>query len=149
MLVVSGDTAGLSAMLSDLPPADGVDHIQRSRQVRRLPARGREPRVGHAPRLVHGTRAAGHPHRAERCDALERHQVADEHLTAPDRPVRAVAGAVVDRSHCRALEPVLGETGGEVGVVVLDARQLDVVELEGVGRRRVVRVQVVGDELRP
>jgi hypothetical protein len=143
MLVVSGDTAGLPAMA----PAARVDRIcQRSRQIRRLAACGREPCVGHAPRLVDGTRAAGHPHRAERCHALERDQVADEHLATPDRAVRAVPGAVVDRPHRRALQPVLGETGGEVGVVVLDPGQLDVVELEGVGRRRVVRMQVVCDE---
>ena len=59
--------------------------------------------------------------RAQRGRALERHEVADEDLSAPDRAVGAVARAVVDRSDGRALEAVLGEARGQMGVVVLDA----------------------------
>ena len=43
---------------------------------------------------------------------------------------------------------VLGQAGGQVGVVVLDADQLDVVALERVLGRQVLGMQVVGDDLR-
>ncbi len=42
---------------------------------------------------------------------------------------------------------VLGQAGGEVGVVVLHADELDAVALERVLRREVLGVQVVGDDL--
>ena len=42
---------------------------------------------------------------------------------------------------------VLGETCGEVGVVVLDADELDALALEGVLRGQVLRVEVVHDDL--
>ena len=42
---------------------------------------------------------------------------------------------------------MLGEAGGEVGVVVLDGDRLDPVALERVAGRQVVGVQVVGDDL--
>ena len=74
-------------------------------------------------------------------------QVADQDLAAPDRPVRPVARAVEDRADRRALDAVLGEARGEVRVVVLDADQLQAVALERVGGRRVVGVEVVGDDL--
>ncbi len=45
-------------------------------------------------------------------------------------------------------DTVLGQAGGEMGVVVLDADELDVVELERVLGRQVVGVQIVRDELR-
>ena len=150
MLVVSrrhggalGDARHLSQRPGSISPASVPGTGGRSPRARR------EPGACHAPRLVHGTRAAGHAHRPQRRRALERHEVADQHLAAPDRAVRPVARAVVDRTHRRALEAVLGEARRQVRMVVLDARQLDPVELERVGGRGVVGVEVVGDELGP
>ena len=74
-------------------------------------------------------------------------EVADEDLAAPDRPVRPIARAVVDRAHGRPLEAVLGEAGRQMGMVVLHARQLHAVELERERRGGVVGVQVVGEQL--
>jgi hypothetical protein len=53
-------------------------------------------------------------------DARARHEVAGEHLAAPDGAVRTQARAVEDRAHGRARFPVLGQAGGEMRVVVLD-----------------------------
>ena len=51
--------------------------------------------------------------------------VGDEHLTAPDRAVVAVARAVEGDpdDRCRAVQAVFGHRGGHVGVVVLDLAQ--------------------------
>ena len=147
MLVVSGETVGLWAMRATCRQRTCVDCAREpGRQRRRLAVRGDEPGAGHAPRLVHRRGAAGHAQRAQRRESLERDEIAHEHLSAPDRPVAAVPRAVVDRADGRPFEAVLRKACGEVRVVVLDARQLDAVELERVGRRGVVGVQVVGDE---
>ena len=96
---------------------------------------------------MHGARAAGHAHCAQRGRALERHEVAHEDLAAPDGAVGAIARAVVDRPDGRALESVLGKARGQVCVVVLDAGQLRTFEIEREGRRRVVGMEVAGDQL--
>ena len=75
---------------------------------------------------------------------LESVQVAAEELAAPQRPVRAVPGAVEDQRERRPRLAVLGEAGGRVGVVVLHADQLGVL-LERPLRREVLRVEVVRD----
>ena len=92
--------------------------------------------------------AAWHPHRAAGADALEAAEIADQQLAAPDRAVGAVAGAVEDRADRRAGLAVLGQSRGQVRVVMLHADQLDALALERVLGRQVVRVQVVGDDLR-
>ena len=141
---------GALADAGDGVPAAAVDDsCERLGQVRSLAARRCEPRAGHPPRLAHGTLPAGHAHRAQRGGALERHEVADEDLSTPDRAVGAVARAVVDRSDGRAFEAVLGEARGQMGVVVLDAREVRAVQLEGERRRGVVGVQVMRDQLGP
>ncbi len=80
--------------------------------------------------------------------ALVAAEAAGQQLPAPDGAVRPVAGAVVDRADRRALLAVLGEAGGEVRVVVLHRDLLDALALQRVLGREVLRVQVVGDELR-
>ena len=148
MLVVSGETVALSAMratcrqrAASTAPASAAGSACASRRARRR-ARRRPCATARAPR------AAPPGMRTGRSDATrsKRDEIAHEDLAAPDRAVGPVARAVVDRADGRPLEAVLREAGGEVRVVVLDARQLDAVELERVGRRGVVGMQVVGDE---
>ena len=92
--------------------------------------------------------AARQRHRLEVCEALEAGEVAAEQLAAPERPVRAVAGAVEDERERRAALAVLGEAGGGVGVVVLDPDELRLLR-ERPLRREVLGVEVVRDRLRP
>ena len=122
---------------------------QRRAGARRLAAGGGD---SHAHAIRHGSRIArsppGQPHRQQRADAVERREVADEQLAAPDRAVEAVAGAVEDRADRRPWLAVLGQARRQVGVVVLDADQLDALALERVLGREVLGVQVVRDDLR-
>ena len=103
---------------------------------------------GDAPRLPDGRFAAGQRDRVEPGDPLERREVATQELPAPDRPVRAQAGAVEDERQRRPFFAVLGEAGGGVGVVVLhlDERQILIVCPL---RREVFRMKVARDQLRP
>ena len=55
-----------------------------------------------------------------------------QQLAAPDGPVEPVAGAVEDRADRRPGDAVLGQARGQVGVMVLDADELDAVALERV-----------------
>ena len=64
------------------------------------------------------------------------------------RAVRAVAGAVEDERERRAAQPVLGQAGGGVGVVVLHLDRLGVA-LPRPLARQVVGMHVAGDHLRP
>ena len=93
-------------------------------------------------------RATGHPHRRQMIDALEPMQIAEQQLAAPNRCVAAVAGAVVDRSERGLDDAVLGKTGGQMGVMVLDPDELDALALERVFRRQIFRVKVVDDDFR-
>ena len=79
-------------------------------------------------------------------DPLEPAQVAEQQLAAPDGAVLAVAGAVVDRTDRRPPLAVLGQRGGEVGMVVLDADVLDALALERVCGGQVAGMQVVRDD---
>ena len=75
-------------------------------------------------------RAGGSPPRRRACGPrtaaprARTRQVADQQLAAPDRAVGAVAGAVVDRPQRGAGMAVLGQAGGEVGVMVLHADEI-------------------------
>ena len=79
-------------------------------------------------------------------EALERRKVAAEELRAPERPIRPVAGAVEDEREPGTLLAVLGEAGGGVRVMVLDADGFGVL-LECPLGRQVLGVEVVGDDL--
>ena len=136
-----------AGQLGDRVPAARLDPGAAAR-ASALPGRRRATRrpsaTAGAPRGRRRACRTGH-----RCaGALEAVEVADQQLAAPDRAVGAVAGAVVDRPDRRAALAVLGQARGEVGVVVLDADVLDALARQRVGRRQVVGVQVVGDDLR-
>ena len=73
-------------------------------------------------------------------------QVTDQELAAPDRSVDAITGAVIDRCDRGAAFAVLGEAGGQVGMMVLDRDRLEFRTLERVLRRQVLGVKVVGDD---
>ena len=80
-------------------------------------------------------------------ETLEAREVAAEELTAPERPVRAVAGAVEDERERGLGAAALGEACSRVRVVVLDADELRVLFERPLGAE-VLRVEVVGDRLR-
>ena len=101
--------------------------------------------------IRHGCRIAASPpgsRTGHRCATRSNAgQVAAQDLPAPHRAVGAVARAVEDRADRRPGLAVLGQARREVRVVVLHADELDVLALERVGGREVVRVQVVRDDL--
>ena len=89
--------------VGDLAPASRIDPPrERTRRARGGAGGLQGPCAGHAPGLVDRLLGPGHPHGAEMPEPLEAGQVADQQLAAPDRPVRAVAGAVVDGADRRA-----------------------------------------------
>ena len=78
--------------------------------------------------IRHGCRAAASPPEAdgkEQPGALVAGDPAGEDLPLPDGAVGPEAGSVIDRAHRVAGHAVLGEAGGEVRMVVLDADGLD------------------------
>jgi len=106
----------------------------------------------HAPRLADGLVAARQADVAQVGRPAKVLVIADQELAAPDRPIGAVAGAVERDPEDRPGQPVLGHATGHVRMVVLHGKQLDALPgraLPGVARRGVVRVQVVGQHLRP
>jgi len=78
--------------------------------------------------------------------------IGQEHLAAPDRAVRAVAGAVEGEADHRqaAVQAVFRHDRGDVGVVML---HMQVLQAIGVVRRpaagQVARMEVADDPLRP
>ena len=94
-------------------------------------------------RLLHGGVAAREAERAEVGDAREAGRVAEEELAAPDRAVGPVAGAVPRDAERGPVGLVLGEAGGEVGVVVLDGDEAEAPRArrgEDRGRQRPLRL---------
>ena len=108
-------------------------------------------RPGHAQRLFCDKVSADKRDRADTADTRKAVIAADETLPAPGRAVRAVAGAVPDKTDDLAGEGVVRHAGGHVGVVVLDRDEGDPLFLAargGVGGGEIVRVQVAGDRRR-
>ena len=115
-----------------------------------VPLHARGPEVGE--RHPVGPRdagvAAGERDVAEVRDAAEGLVVADQHLAAPDRPVRAVAGAVEGEADHLVVgaEAVLAHHRGDVRVVVLDRAHLAAVGVQPGPRRRAVAGVRVRDQ---
>jgi hypothetical protein len=85
--------------------------------------------------------------------AFEGGEVGHQELTAPDRAVGAVAGPVEGHPDHRAARPVvspavIGQAGGDVRVMVLDPEQVHVGQVERVLGGQVLRMQVMGHDLR-
>ena len=148
MLVVTGASEPVSASARHRAPRRGDTAPASARG-----SGGSAPRAAssHAHAIRHGSRdrpvAAGQPHGPQVAGALEPAQVADQQLAAPDRAVgrrSPVPSKIAPTAGPRLA--VLGQAGGEVGVVVLDADELDALALERVRGRQVVRMQVVGDD---
>jgi hypothetical protein len=101
-------------------------HHRLHRRLRRMAhAPGAEPgrdqvRQRHAPGLAHRGIAAGQGDRADAGHPLDARQVRDQDLPTPDGAVRAEAGAVPGHSDHRSAAAVVGQAGGDVGMVVLD-----------------------------
>ena len=109
---------------------------------------------GHAPGLARGAVAAGHGQRREMSCVGEAGCVAREKLPTPDRAVAAVSRAVEYHADRLALVAALGETGGEMRVMMLHrhSRQLREALRRGSSETslrplaaEVVRMQVMSD----
>ena len=128
--------------------------IARQRRPLRTPAAldisARSP-SSRAPRAAmrHGSRAAdvsaGEREGSQVPDALEARAVDAEQLAAPGVPVVAEPDTVEREAEMRALPPVLGEDGGDVGVVVLDRRRSGRPSCSRVPRGQEVGVEIVRD----
>ena len=103
---------------------------------------------GHAPGLGDGDAGAGHGDGAQVGGAGEVAEVEAHDFPAPDGAIGAETGAVESKADGGGGEAVLGEAAGNVGVVVLDADEGQIVaggELLRPGGGEVLGVEVVGD----
>src|SRR5690606_28713817 len=96
------------------------------------------------PGVLDGGGAAGQGQGAKRAEAPVALEAGEEELAAPELAVVAESGAVEDGGEDRRGSSVLGANGGDVGVVVLH-RNAGQAAFEGVARRAVVGMEVVGD----
>ena len=145
--MVTGLEVPARAMATTALPALGViaHHVEPGGQVA---AEGRvEVRRRHPPWLLDGHGSPRHPHRGEVPGPAERREVGDQDLAPPQRAIAAVAETVEGDSDHRSGLAVVGEAGGDMGVVMLDRHPLHAIQLEGVLGGEVLRVQVVGDQL--
>ncbi len=150
-LVVGGALTPASGHRRDRPPARGV--VPAHGEVGDLVGTHGRPEVHgrHPPRLSHGHVAARERDGGQVAEALEVGQVGTQDLAAPRGAVGAETHAVERHADDRSGVLVVGQAGGDVGVVVLHADCLDVSRLgqrPGERRRAEVRVQVVGHHLR-
>ncbi len=79
--------------------------------------------------------------------------VRDQEFTAPDRPIRSIAGPIKTQPNYRLVGPpaVIRQAGGDVGVVVLDLYQGERFPgspFHRVAGRQVIRVEIAGQDLR-
>ena len=116
-----------------------------------IPA-GPQVRQRHASRLAHSRIAAGQGHIGQVEAPLVAAIAAQQHFAAPDGAIRAVAGAVKAQPDDRlaAVPAVIGQAGGQVGMVMLHLDQgqiLFVGALLGVAGGQVIGMQVAGDPL--
>ena len=105
------------------------------------------PGEGHPPWFTNGRRPARHGKGQQMRHSFEAVEVGDEELPTPHRPVGPVPETVEGDAEHGAGMSVLGQAGGDVGVVMLDRPRLDI-EIERVLGRQVLGVQVVGDNFR-
>ena len=103
---------------------------------------------GHTPRLAKGRRATGKWHRRKASDSFESAEIGDEKLSTPEPAIGAVTDTIERHPHDPVRHLMLGEAGGDVGVMVLHAEGLDPIEglaissasAEPVGRGNVKRL---------
>ena len=81
-------------------------------------------------------------------DALKLRQLGDQKFAAPDSAVEPEPEPIECDADRRTLRAVIGQACGNMGMMVLHADELDAFQFERVFRREVLRMQVVGDNLR-
>ena len=120
----AADAAGRRAAQPAAPQSRQHRALVRGQRggVRRQPG-VQQQRQRQAADLPCGGVPAEQRHRPHRADARIAAQAADKAFAAPDRAVRAEAGAVPDQAEGRARELVIGQAGGHVRPVVLHAQQ--------------------------
>src|SRR6266542_2868613 len=78
---------------------------------------GIEVDCGHPPRLPDGRDAPWHRHACQMADTLERLEVGDEELAAPERAVRTIAEPVEGDADHPGVLAVVRQASGDVRVV--------------------------------
>ena len=146
MLDVSGAFRRLS-LLAD----DGLLLRRRGQNGRQVsvPGQARAPQVGEggAVGAQRGRVPAGQRHIAQVGEAPEAVVAADQNLAAPDRAVRPQARPVEDDADGRLPGGTLCSAGSSLGARGGAARRRRLAA-QGVARRQIVGVGVVGDDLR-
>ena len=102
----------------------------------------------HPPGLADGGGSAGQRDIFEMSGAFEILIAGDEHFSAPYLSVGAEAGAIEGKANHAAFEMVLDHAAGDVSVMVLHADQLHSTLPQSPFGRKVIRVQIIGDDLR-
>ena len=147
-LEVSGALTPLAAMAVTAAQRSAL----RRRTSRASGAAGAEVGGGHPPRLADRGRAAGHRHRGQVTAPLEAGQAGDQELTAPDRAVGPVAGAVEGNAYYRpddrAVRPPLSARQEAMCAWWCCTPCRSAVQVERVLGGQVLRVQVVRHDLR-
>src|SRR6516164_6721755 len=101
----------------------------------RVESRFQEISNRHPPRFTDGLVAAWHRYIAEMGHPAKASVIAQEELSAPDRSIHSVAGAVEDHANDLLIEAVFCHAACHVSVVVLNGKRFDLVtsrSLQGV-----------------
>src|ERR1017187_5020153 len=102
----------------------------------------------HPPWLTDRGRSTGQGHILKMSGAFEAFMAGDEHFSAPDFSIGAVARSIQGEADHPAFKVILRHTTGNVCVVVLHANQLRSALFERPSGGEVVGMEVVGDDLR-
>src|SRR5579875_4168543 len=102
----------------------------------------------HTPWLANGLLAAGQRYVSEMGQAFKIAQAGAHNLAAPYRPVCSVAGSIGGNADGRPLQPMFRQYAGNMGGMMLHANFLRNGGIEGIFRRQVFGMQVIGDCLR-
>src|SRR5208282_2218275 len=103
----------------------------------------------HPPWFTDRGRSTGQGHILKMSGTFEVFISGDEHLSAPDFSVGAVASPIQGEPDHPAFKVILRHTTGNVRVVVLHANQLHSTLLQRPSGGEVVGMEVIGDDLRP
>ena len=103
----------------------------------------------HPPWLTDRGRSTGQGHILKMSGAFEVFISGDEHFSAPDFSVGAIASPIQGESDHPPFKVILRHTTGNVCVVVLHANQLHSTLLQCPSGGEVVGMEVIGDDLRP
>ncbi len=108
----------------------------------------REMADRHTPGFVNRGAAPGEGDVLQVSGAFECQVVGDKNFAAPDGPVGTVAGAVEGDADNLAIEMIFSHAGGDVRVVVLHRDVLQVFPLKSPFGRKIIGMEIVGDDRR-